>query len=119
MNLIGNLIWLVFGGLELALAWFVAGLFLCITVIGIPFGIQCFKIAGLVIWPFGKTIGKAGESFSSLFGNIIWVILFGWELAVAHFFTGLIFYITIIGIPFGKQHLKLAKLGLLPFGRTV
>lgn len=119
MSLLGNLIWLVFGGIIAAIGWFIAGLILCITIIGIPFGIQCFKISALVIWPFGKQVELGNFGVGGLLFNIIWLIFFGWELALAHLITGLFFCITIIGIPFGLQHFKLAKLGLIPFGANI
>ncbi len=119
MNFIGNIIWLVFGGIIAAIVWSVAGLILCITVIGIPFGLQCFKIAAFVLWPFGKVIELGNFGAGGLIFNIIWIILFGWELAVAHVIVGAIFCITVIGIPFGMQHFKFAQLGLIPFGAKI
>ncbi len=119
MRFLGNLIWLIFGGLEAALGWALAGLLLCITIIGIPFGIQCLKIGGFVLLPFGRPIENTGSGLTSLIGNILWLIIFGWGLALGHFLAGILFSITIIGIPFGKQHFKLARLALLPFGKTV
>jgi uncharacterized membrane protein YccF (DUF307 family) len=119
MRFLGNIIWLLFGGIIAAVGWFVAGLLLCITIIGIPFGVQCMKISALVLWPFGKEIDVGNFGVGGLLFNIIWLILFGWEFAIAHFITGLIFCITIIGIPFGLQHFKLAKLGLIPFGAKI
>lgn len=119
MRFIGNIIWLLFGGIISAIAWSIAGLILCITIIGIPFGIQCFKISMFVLWPFGKTIEIGNFGVGGLLFNIIWIILFGWEFAIAHLITGLIFCITIIGIPFGLQHFKFAKLGLVPFGAKI
>jgi uncharacterized membrane protein YccF (DUF307 family) len=109
VHLLGNIIWIVFGGLISAILWFIAGILCCITFVGIPFGIQCFKIASFVLSPFGR----------GFVGNIIWIILLGWELCIAHLTVGLIFCITIIGIPFGKQHFKLAKLSLVPFGARI
>jgi len=119
MKILGNIIWLLFGGIISALAWFLSGLILCLTVIGIPFGIQCFKISALVLWPFGKEIKLGNFGVGGLLFNILWIVFFGWELAIGHLITGLIFCITIIGIPFGLQHFKLAKLGLLPFGAKI
>ena len=119
MNLLGNIIWLLFGGIIGAIVWFLAGLILCVTIIGIPFGIQCFKISALVLWPFGKEIELGNFGAGGLIFNIIWLILFGWEFAIAHLITGVIFCITIIGIPFGLQHFKLAKLGIIPFGAKI
>ncbi|MDD2620818.1 MAG: YccF domain-containing protein [Syntrophomonadaceae bacterium] len=119
MNFIGNVIWLVIGGIIAAILWFIAGLILCITVIGIPFGIQCFKIAKFVLWPFGKEIELGHFGAGGLLLNIIWLIVFGWEFAITHLIIGLIFCITILGIPFGLQHFKFAMLGLIPFGAKI
>jgi uncharacterized membrane protein YccF (DUF307 family) len=98
MNLLGNLIWLLLGGIFAAVLWFIAGLILCVTVIGIPFGLQCFKIASFVFWPFGKEIELGHFGAGGLIFNIIWLIIFGWEFAIAHLVIGSIFCITIIGI---------------------
>ena len=117
MNFIGNIIWLFFGGIIAAILWTIAGLILCVTIIGIPFGVQCFKIAGFVLWPFGKEIEVGDFGAGGLIFNIIWIILFGWEFAIAHLIIGAIFCITIIGIPFGLQHFKLQYLGLSPLAR--
>lgn len=119
MKLIGNLIWLLFGGIISAILWFVSGLFLCVTIICIPFGVQCFKIATFVLWPFGREIEIGNFGTGGLILNIIWIIAFGWEFAITHFIIGAIFCITIIGIPFGLQHFKFAKLGLIPFGAKI
>jgi uncharacterized membrane protein YccF (DUF307 family) len=109
----------LFGGIIAAISWFVVGLILCVTIIGIPFGVQCFKISALVLWPFGKEIELGNFGAGGLVFNIIWLILFGWEFAIAHLIIGLVFCITIIGIPFGLQHFKLAKLGIIPFGAKI
>lgn len=119
MHLLGNVIWIVFGGLISAILWFIAGILCCITFVGIPFGIQCFKIASFVLSPFGRDIEIRGFGLGSFIGNILWIILLGWELCLSHLVVGLIFCITIIGIPFGKQHFKLAKLSLIPFGARI
>ena len=121
MNLIGNLIWLIFGGLAAALGYIVGGFVLCLTIVGIPWGLQCFKLASVVLWPFGKTIipKKGGEGCLSLLCNIIWLLCGGLYTAIVHLLFAAIFYITIIGIPFGRQHLKLMELSLLPFSRNV
>lgn len=116
MSCLGNIIWLVFGGIILAIFWFIAGLLLCITIIGIPFGLQCFKIAGLVLWPFGRDVQLGSFGVGGLILNILWLIFFGLGLALSHLITGIILCITILGIPFGLQHFKLAKLSLMPFG---
>jgi len=119
MTIIGNIIWLLLGGIIAAVLWFLAGLVLCVTVIGIPFGLQCFKIAGFVLWPFGTKIEIGNFGAGGLIGNIIWLIIFGWELALTHLVIGAILCITVIGIPFGLQHFKFAKLGLIPFGAKI
>ncbi len=115
MKFIGNLIWLLFGGIVNAILWFLAGVLLTITIIGIPFAKQCFKISRFVLWPFGKEIDY-DLKFSGLIGNIIWILVLGWELCVAHLITATLFTITIIGIPFAIQHFKFAQLALFPFG---
>ena len=121
MNFIGNLIWLLFGGLAAALGYIVGGFLLCLTIVGIPFGIQCFKIAGLVLWPFGRQVVSTNSStgcFSILF-NIIWLFCGGLYTAIVHLFFAALLFITIIGIPFARQHLKLVELSLMPFGKQV
>ena len=119
MNFIGNILWLLLGGIIAAILWFIAGMILCLTVIGIPFGIQCFKIAAFVLWPFGKEIELGHFGAGGLILNIIWLIFLGWEVAITHLVIGAILCITIIGIPFGLQHFKFAKLGLSPFGAEI
>lgn len=121
MNLIGNLIWLIFGGLAAAIGYIFGGFILCLTIIGIPFGLQCFKIAGLVLWPFGRKVvpTRGGMGCLSLFCNIIWLICGGLYTALVHLVFAAILFITIIGIPFARQHLKLMELSLMPFGRQV
>lgn len=119
MNFIGNIIWLLIGGIFAGVLWALAGLLLCITIIGLPFGLQCLKIACFVLWPFGKEIELGNFGAGGLLLNIIWIIVFGWEFALTHVAIGLIFCVTIIGIPFGLQHFKFAKLGLMPFGAEI
>ncbi len=119
MRFLGNLIWFVCGGLITGLGWTLAGFILSVTIIGLPFGMQCFKIAGFVLWPFGRVIEGETMGFGGLLGNLIWIVLFGWELALAHLVLGVFFYLTILGIPFGHQHLKFAALALTPFGSVV
>jgi uncharacterized membrane protein YccF (DUF307 family) len=109
---------LIFGGLTGAISWFLAGCLWCVTIIGIPVGLQCFKIAGLSFWPFGKQVVYSNSSMSLLV-NIIWLIVSGLPLAIGHFISGLLLCITIIGIPFGRQSFKLAQLALMPFGARV
>jgi uncharacterized membrane protein YccF (DUF307 family) len=119
MSLIGNIIWIVFGGFFPALLWFFSGLLICVTIIGIPFGIQCLKISWVSLLPFGKTINPGRFGATGFILNVIWILVVGWAVAVSHFGLGLLFCITIIGIPFGIQHFKLALLSLLPFGAEI
>ena len=118
MNLILNIIWLILGGFIVVLGYLLGGIILCITIIGIPFGIQCFKLAGLAFAPFGREIREKEPPSGALavIMNIIWIILPGLELAVFHLIMALLFAITIIGLPLAAQHLKMTRLALLPFG---
>ena len=118
MTILGNILWIIFGGFISFLSWVIAGLLWCVTVIGIPVGVQCFKIAGLSLCPFGKEVRYEGGAVSFIV-NVFWFIFGGLEIAVPTFLWGLILHITIIGIPFGKQFFKLAKLALCPFGAEV
>lgn len=118
MGCLGNFLWFVFGGLWLGLGWVLTGVLWCITIVGIPIGMQCFKFAGLAFFPFGKDVVYGGGA-GSLLLNILWILFGGLLLAVESAVIGGIFYITIIGIPFGKQCFKLAKLALMPFGASV
>jgi len=120
MNFLGNIIWLVFGGFFTALGYFTGGLALCVTIIGIPFGLQCFKLGLLVLLPFGKRVeDKPSAGCLSLFANIIWIICGGLFTALNHLFWGIVLAITIIGIPFAKQHFKLLPISLMPFGKRI
>ena len=119
MSLLGNILWLILGGLLSAIGWFLAGVICCITIIGIPVGIQCMKLAALVLSPFGKTVDYGSVSSGSVLLNIIWMLFCGWELAVSSFVLGVLCCITIIGIPFGLQHFKFAMLALMPFGTEI
>lgn len=118
MKIIGNILWFVFGGFLSGLSWLLAGCLWCITIIGIPIGTQCFKFAGLAFFPFGKEVVYGGGTIS-LLANILWLIISGIPMAVGNFITGCLWCITIIGIPFGKQFFKIAKLSLMPFGASV
>ena len=118
MGCLGNLLWFVFGGLWMGLGWLLAGILWCITIIGIPIGTQCFKLAGLAFFPFGKEVEYGGGAGAFLL-NIIWMIVSGIPLALESLLIGLVFCVTIIGIPFGLQCFKLAKLALMPFGTDV
>lgn len=117
MKTIGNILWLIFTGLGSAIVYFFLGILWCITIIGIPFGKQCFKLAGFIIWPFGRTVNADFGKHPIL--NVIWIIFGGLELCLCFAFAGVIWCITILGIPFGKQCFKLAKLSLMPFGATI
>lgn len=119
MSFLGNIIWLVFGGLIAGLGYIIGGLALCLTIIGIPFGIQSIKLGIATMAPFGKdlvTDSDAGGPLHIIF-NIIWLLLFGWEIAVVHLTSAIILAITIIGLPFALQHVKLVPLALFPFGQ--
>lgn len=123
MRLLGNIIWLLFGGLATGIGWWIAGVLAAITIIGIPFSIAAFRIGTFSFWPFGREIvdrpeGEAGRLLI-LLGNIIWIVLGGIWLALAHLFFALLLGITIIGIPFAVQHLKLAHLSLTPYGKMI
>ena len=115
MGILGNLLWFVFGGWIAALGWAFFGVLWCISIIGIPVGIQCFKFAGLSAMPFGREVYFDTRPVPVII-NIIWIFLGGIEMALLHGIIGVIFCLTIIGIPFGRQHFKLAKLALLPVG---
>ena len=121
MKTIGNILWFVLAGIWLAIGYTVAGLLMCITIIGIPFGIQAFKLAGFVWWPFGRTVVAKPEALGVLdiVFNLLWLFIVGWELFLLSIATGILLCITIIGIPFGVQAFKLSVLALWPFGRTV
>jgi len=121
LNLIGNLIWIVFGGLISALGYVIGGIVLCCTIIGIPFGLQCFKLAEFMIWPFGRKVVYNNSNGGCLqtFANIIWIIFGGLWIAVSHLFFGLLLCITIIGIPFGRKHFQMIELSLMPFGKKI
>lgn len=124
MRLLGNIIWLIFGGLATGIGWWVAGLLAAVTIIGIPFAIAAFRIGTFSFWPFGREVvdrPEAGEArrLIVLIGNIVWILLGGIWLALAHLFFALLLATTIIGIPFALQHLKLAHLSLTPYGKMI
>lgn len=121
MNALGNLVFFVFGGFFIFLGYVLGGIILCVTIIGIPFGFQCFKLAGGVVAPFGREV-REKESPGGVLAiilNIIWIILPGLELAIMHLILAAAFAITLIGIPIALQHVKLIPLALLPFGREM
>jgi len=121
MKTLGNIIWLVFGGFFIALEYFISSLLLCITIIGIPFAIQSFKLGLLALWPFGKKVSEREDAHGciSVFMNVLWILLGGFWICLSHIILGVLLAITIIGIPFAKQHFKLAGLALTPFGREI
>ena len=121
MKTLGNLIWLLFGGICIAIEYLIASILLFITIVGIPFGMQTLKLAGLALWPFGKEavyVNNPPVCVSTLM-NIIWILVGGIWISLSHIVFGILFGITIIGIPFAKQHFKLAGLALTPFGREI
>ena len=119
MSCLGNIIWFLFGGFFNALGWFVIGCLWSITIVGIPIGKQCFKMAKLQLAPFGKEIATKNDSSVNLLLNILWIIFGGFELCIANLISAFFLCITIVGIPFAMQSLKLAKLSLMPFGKEV
>lgn len=121
MRLLANLLWFLFAGLWLAIGYFAAGVVQCLTIIGLPFGIQSFKLALYVIWPFGRVVvsdPRSGGALSTI-GNILWIVLGGFWLALGHLLAGLLLCLTILGIPFGIACIRLAGLALVPFGKVV
>ena len=118
MKTLGNILWFIFGGFIGGLVWILVGFLWCITIIGIPVGKQCFKFASLSFWPFGKDIVYSDNMFSIII-NVIWILLFGWEMALGYLVIGCIWCVTIIGIPFGLQFFKLAKLAIMPLGADI
>ena len=121
MKFIGNILWMVLGGFIISLYYALVGLLFCISIIGIPFGMQLFKMAGLALWPFGHDVtpGANDGGCLSLIMNVIWIVLGGIEIALMHVTLGIGFCITIVGIPFGLQHFKMALLSLVPFGKKI
>ena len=128
MSTIGNIIWILLGGIWMSLGWVVAGVIMYLTVIGIPWGRSCFVIAGFTLYPFGheavsrkEVRGRddVGTGSVGMAGNIVWLLLAGWWLALGHLVAGLTTCLTVIGIPFGIQHFKLAGVSLMPIGKTI
>ena len=121
MNFLGNLIWLIFGGLIIAIEYFIGSLILMITIVGIPFGIQTLKMASLSLWPFGRDTVVHSRASGCLYiiMNVIWLLTGGLWIAATHTIFGVLLCITIIGIPFGLQHFKLTAIALSPFGRDI
>ena len=120
MKVLGNIIWVLFGGLKMACLYILSSVALMLTIIGIPFGLQTIKLGLLALWPFGAEVVTRPESGClNTFMNILWLLLGGIIIVVLHLLLGLFFCITIIGIPFGLQHFKLAQIALTPFGREI
>jgi uncharacterized membrane protein YccF (DUF307 family) len=120
MRVILNVIWLVLEGFWMAIAYAIAGLLCFLLIITIPFGIACFRIAGYVLWPFGNTVvRKPGAGIGAAIGNLIWLLLFGWWLALGHLIAGVVLCLTIIGIPLGLASFKLIPISLLPLGAQI
>lgn len=121
MKFLGNILWCVLGGFIISLYYFLVGLFFCITIIGIPFGLQLIKLAGFALWPFGHDVqpGENDGGCLSILMNVIWILVGGIEIAMLHLTFGVVLCITIVGIPFGLQHFKMALLALVPFGKKI
>lgn len=117
MSLLGNLIWLIFGGFLAGVGYIIGGLGLCVTIIGIPFGLQSIQLGIATMAPFGKKVvqEERTDGFLRLVFDVLWLVLFGWEIAVAHLTGGLLLAVTIVGIPFARQHFKLIPVALFPF----
>ena len=121
MKFLGNILWFVLGGFIISLYYFLVGLFFCITIIGIPFGLQLIKLAGFALWPFGHDVQPVENDGGclSILMNVIWILVGGIEIAMLHLTFGVVLCITIVGIPFGLQHFKMALLALAPFGKKI
>ena len=121
MRLALNILWLVLSGLWMAIGWVLAGLLVCLTIVGIPFGVQAFKLAGYILWPFGRTLVPSASRSKSIssFANVIWFLLAGWWLALGHVISGALLCLTIIGLPLGIANFKIAAAALVPFGKEI
>ena len=121
MKFLGNILWLIMGGLVVSLYYALMGVLFCITVIGIPFGLQLIKMAGLALWPFGRDVHSDSNDGGclSIIMNVIWIIFGGIEIALLHIGFGIVCCLTIVGIPFGMQHFKMAILAFVPFGKKI
>ena len=121
MKTLGNILWLVLGGIAIAVMYYIVGLLLCVTIVGIPFGVQLFKMGTYSLWPFGHELvnGPKEPGCLSVVMNLLWILLGWWEIALMHLSAGLLFCITIIGIPFGLQHFKMAIGSIFPFGKEI
>jgi len=121
MRFLGNIFWFLLGGMIISLYYFIVGLLFCLTIIGIPFGVQLIKMAGFALWPFGKEVQAGPEDSGCLciLMNVIWILVGGIEIALTHLTCGIVFCITIVGIPLGIQHFKMTLLALVPFGKVI
>jgi len=121
MSFLGNAVWLIFGGILAAFIYIIGGVIICMTIVGIPFGLQCIKLGIAMLAPFGKELYRSPQADDELYVimNLIWFVLFGWLIALLHLMLAIILALTLIGIPFAKQHIKLIPLALFPFGRDL
>lgn len=121
MKILGNIVWLALGGLIVSIGYYLAGLILCVSIIGIPFGLQLFKFGTLSLWPFGHDVvnGPGEPGCLSVLMNLVWVLFGWWEIALVHLVFGLVFCITIVGFPWGVQHFKIAIASIFPFGKEI
>ena len=121
MKFLGNILWFVLGGFLVSLYYFVVGLLFCLTIVGIPFGLQLIKLAGFALWPFGRNVASGANDGGclSILMNVIWILLGGIEIAMLHITFGVVLCMTIVGIPFGLQHFKMSLLALTPFGKMI
>lgn len=120
MSLLGNIVWLIFGGFITALFYIIGGIALCLTLVGIPFGLQSIKLGMATLAPFGKeVVVSESEGPIAMLFDIIWIILFGWEIAMAHLTAAVILAITVVGLPFARQHIKLIPVAIFPFQRDL
>lgn len=121
MNVLGNIVWLIFGGLLASIGYFIGGFCFCLSIVGIPFGLQSFKLGVATLTPFGREVYELPDANSPLrlFFNIIWLVFFGWQIALSHIIGAACLALTIVGIPFSIQLLKLVPIALLPFGREL
>lgn len=121
MNTFGNILWLIFGGLLIAIQYVICSLLLMVTIVGIPFGLQTIKLASLALWPFGREVRSrpSSDGCLAIFMNVLWILLGGLCIALTHLAFALILTLTIIGVPFALQHVKLAGLAVVPFGKEI
>ena len=121
MKFIGNILWLILGGILIAIYYWIIGLLFCITIVGIPFGVQLMKIGTFALWPFGHDVqsGRNDTGCLSILMNVIWILVGGIEITMLHLTFGVLCCLTIVGIPFGIQHFKMALLALMPFGKEI